>query len=271
MQPANPGHDAAIAVDGLERRRRRHDIVAEAPHRGVAVADRPPASIVIAALDEERYVGEAIESALAQTWEPVEVVVVDDGSTDRTAEIAASYEGVRVVSQGNRGLSAARNAGVAASTGEILAFLDADDVLMPEKLEVQIGRLLADEEPGCVLASQELFAEGGTEVPPWALGRDAPHFKGLGDAGSHTPNLYPVTMVLPRRLFDEVGGFDETMAHSEDVDMVFRLMERGVKIARLPDKVVRRRIHADAMTQDTEASRAAIFDLFKRRIDRRRG
>lgn len=236
------------------------------------MATGPTATIVIPAFDEERFVGEAIESALAQTYDPVEVVVVDDGSTDRTAEIAAAYDGVRVVRQENRGLSAARNAGVAASTGEVLAFLDADDVLLPRKLEIQVDPLFADEEIGCVLASQELFSEDGSEPPAWALEADA---SGSGwiewIEGLDTPaDLYPVTMVLARSLFDEVGGFDETMGHSEDVDIILRLIESGVKIARLPDKVVRRRVHAGAMTQDAEASRAAIFDLLKRRIDRRR-
>jgi glycosyltransferase involved in cell wall biosynthesis len=231
-----------------------------------------PVSVVIPACNAERFLTEAIESVLAQSYEPVETIVVDDGSDDRTAEIAARYERVKLVRQENRGLPAARNAGVAASSGELLAFNDADDAMLPERLAIQVEHLRANPGVGCVLASQELAMEPDAELPFWAQGTETPLFDRFGDAArSETPDIYTVSMVMSRALFDAVGGFDETMRDAnEDVDLLFRLLERGVTIARLPDVVVRRRVHAGSMTQDREASRGAFFELFKRRIDRHR-
>jgi glycosyltransferase involved in cell wall biosynthesis len=231
--------------------------------------EQPLVTVVIPAHNAERFVAEAIESVLAQTYAPVETIVVDDGSTDRTAEIAARYDDVRLLRQDNRGAPAARNAGVAISSGELLTFHDADDAMLPKRLETQVEHLLSNPGVDCVLASQELVVEAGVERPLWA-GAD-PVFDRIGiDVKTETPDIYIVTMMMSRGLFDSIGGFDETMAPVEDVDIVFRLMERDAELAFLPDVLVRRRVHPGALTQDLEASRAGFFKLFKRRIDRRR-
>ena len=97
--------------------------------------ERPLVSVVIPCFNQARFLGAAIASALAQTHTPVEVVVVDDGSTDDTAAVTARFPGVRYVRQENAGLSAARNTGLGKSRGAYLAFLDADDVLLPRAAE----------------------------------------------------------------------------------------------------------------------------------------
>src|SRR5690349_2600271 len=101
----------------------------------------PLVSVVIPVFDGEAYLAAAIESALAKTYARVEVIVVDDGSTDGSASVAARYD-VRLVRQSNRGVSAACNAGVEAARGELIAFLDADDLWPPERLEIQARHLL---------------------------------------------------------------------------------------------------------------------------------
>jgi glycosyltransferase involved in cell wall biosynthesis len=232
--------------------------------------EQPPVTVVIPAHNAEQFVAEAIESVLAQTYEPVETIVVDDGSTDRTAEIVARYGEVKLLRQENRGAGAARNAGVAIGSGELLAFHDADDAMLPNRLRTQVEHLRSKPGVGCVLASQELMVEPGAERPFWAPGAE-PLFDRLGEqVRTETPDIYTVTMLMSRQTFDSVGGFDEAMAPVEDVDIIFRLMERGVELGLLPDVVVRRRVHPGALTQDLEASRAGFFKLFKRRIDRRR-
>jgi glycosyltransferase involved in cell wall biosynthesis len=232
--------------------------------------EQPLVTVVIPAHNAERFIAEAIESVLAQSYEPVETIVVDDGSTDRTAEITGRYGDVRLLRQENRGAGAARNAGVAISSGELVAFHDADDAMLPHRLQAQVDHLRSNHGVGCVLASQELVVEAGAEQPFWALDAE-PLFDRLGEQmRTETPDIYTVTMLMSRELFDSVGGFDQAMAPVEDVDIIFRLMERGVELALLPDVVVRRRVHPGALTQDLEASRAGFFKLFKRRIDRRR-
>ena len=235
------------------------------------MSEKPLVSVVIPAYNAERFLGEAIESVLAQTWEPLETIVVDDGSTDGTAEVARSYEGVEVIVQENAGPSAARNRGFAAGGGEIVAFHDADDLMTPDKLAVQVGRLLDDPSVGCVLAEQELLVEPGAELPFWVAGSKVetvmpPRPPELADE----PFVHPMSMVLRRATFEQVGGFDESMPTAEDFDWMLRAAEEGIEIARLSEVLLRRRVHPDSLTQDAAASRAGLFRAFKARIERHR-
>jgi glycosyltransferase involved in cell wall biosynthesis len=233
----------------------------------------PAVSVVIPALDEEAYIGQAIESVLAQTLPASEVIVVDDGSTDATAMIAAGYDGVRVLSQPNRGLGAARNAGFAASSGDLLAFHDADDLMLPEKLEVQARYLAAHPACGVVLGSQRLQVEEGADLPFWARGEALPHEAELagrfalpeGDGTIHT-----MTMLVRRQAFVAVGPFDEELRIAQDLDWLFRAFEEGVGVDLAGDEVLVRRIHPASLTQDDAQTRHELFVAFKKRIERRR-
>jgi len=231
----------------------------------------PLVSVVIPAYNAERFLGEAIESVLAQTYSPVELIVVDDGSTDSTAEVAAAYGEATVISQENSGPSAARNRGAAAAGGEFLAFHDSDDAMTPDKLAVQAGHLLDNPGVGCVLAEQDLLVEPGAELPFWVEGTKVPTLMPprppeLADE----PMVHPMTMVVRRETFQQVGGFDESMRAAEDFDWMLRVSEEGVEIARLPNVLLRRRVHAASLTQDAAAGRAGLFRAFKGRIDRQR-
>lgn len=236
-----------------------------------AVPEKPLVSVVIPAYNAERYLGEAIESVLAQTYAPVETIVVDDGSSDRTVAVARSYDGVSVIEQGNSGPSAARNRGFAASHGEFVAFHDSDDAMTPDKLAVQAGHLLDNPDVGCVLAEQELLIEPGAELPFWVAGSKVetvmpPRPPELEDE----PLVHPMTMVVRRATFEQVGGFDESMRAAEDFDWMLRAAEEEIEIARLSDVLLRRRVRADSLTQDAAASRAGLFRAFKARIERHR-
>lgn len=231
----------------------------------------PLVSVVIPAYDAERFLGEAIESVLAQTYAAVETIVVDDGSSDGTAAIAAAYDEVTLISQPNSGPSAARNRGFAACSGELVAFHDSDDAMTPDKLAVQVGHLLANPEVGCVLAEQELVVEEGAELPFWAEGSRVPTVTPARTAKlADEPDVHTMTMVLRRSIFEQVGGFDETMRSAEDVDWLLRASEAGVEIARLPAILLRRRVHATSLTQDATASREGHFRALKARIERHR-
>lgn len=235
------------------------------------VSSKPLVSVVIPAYNAERFIGEAIESVLAQTYEPVETIVVDDGSTDRTAEVARSYDGVTVIVQENGGPASARNRGFAACSGEFVAFHDSDDAMTPDKLEVQAGRLLADEGAEMVVGEQEVIVEPGAKLPFWHEDSEAsvampPRPPDL--AGE--PLIHPMTMVIRREVFDLVGEFDGALRPAEDLDWVLRASEAEIEIVRLPVVVLRRRVHPDSLTQDLDASKQALFRAFKARIERHR-
>jgi len=236
-----------------------------------AVQTNPLASVVIPAYEAERFLGEAIESVLAQAYSPVETIVVDDGSTDRTAEIASSYDGVKVIVEENGGPSAARNRGFAAASGEFIAFHDSDDVMTPDKLTVQIGQMLENPAVGCVLATQELLVEEGAELPFWAEGTKVPTVMPAKPPElADEPDVHTMTMVLRREVFEQIGGFDEAMRMAEDIDWLLRASEAGIEIARLPRVLVRRRVHPESLTQDPAASRGGHFLALKKRIERGR-
>ena len=191
-------------------------------------------SVVVPAYNAEQYLAETLESALAQDWDPFEVIVVDDGSTDRTAEIAESYEGVRCIRRENGGASAARNTGVAHARGELVANLDSDDLLPPTRLRVQAEHLLANPDVGCVFGRQEWL-----NPPPW-LARDAVY----GDVDG-----IPLNSAMFRRdVLLSLGGYDESFARGEDLDLVVRMRERGIEFTVLPDLVVYRRHHGDSLS-----------------------
>ncbi|HEV7399701.1 MAG TPA: glycosyltransferase family A protein [Solirubrobacterales bacterium] len=235
------------------------------------MTSNPLVSVVIPAYNAERYIAESIASVLAQTYAPLELIVVDDGSTDRTAELAGGYAEATVIVQQNSGPSAARNRGAAVASGEFLAFHDSDDTMTPDKLAVQVARMLDDPGTGCVLAEQELLVEPGAELPFWVEGSKVPTaMPPRPPELADEPMVHPMTMVVRREVFARVGPFDESMRAAEDFDWMLRATEAEVEIARLSDVLLRRRVHAGSLTQDAEASRAGLFRAFKGRIERHR-
>jgi glycosyltransferase involved in cell wall biosynthesis len=207
------------------------------------------ATIVIAAFNAEESLDTAIRSALAQDYSPVEVVVVDDGSTDATGEIAKSFADVQYRRQENAGPSAARNVGIGAATGEFVGFLDADDEAPPTKLSAQVGYLLEHPDVGCVLGRHELVGE----PPEWFDREGVPL----------------VSLVARRSTLLEAGGFDASLRIAEDRDLLVRLRERGVRIEFLPDVVLIRRFHGGNLSLDRPAEHP-VFQSLKAKLDRAR-
>jgi glycosyltransferase involved in cell wall biosynthesis len=190
----------------------------------------PLVSAVIPAYNTERYLRRAIDSVLAQTYRPIECIVVDDGSTDRSAQIARSYgERVRCIAQRNAGASAARNTGIQAAQGEYIAFLDADDYWLDTKIEHQM-RVLADN-PGLSLVSTHWTWLSSTTDPARA------DFKGPAfdpaavqllpgwDSLLLEPYLGTPTVVVATAVARAVGGFDTALRSAEDVDFFLRVCD----------------------------------------------
>ena len=218
----------------------------------------PLVTVVVAAYNGEKFLRETLESVFAQDFDSYEVVFVDDGSQDGTAEIAKSFP-VRYLHQENGGLPAARNAGLALARGELIAFLDDDDLLPPSKLRVQAAYLLDHPETGCVLGRQEWIVEEGVEPPP--MPRD-PIF---GEVGG----IQLVTAMVRRRVLEELGGFDESYRYAEDRDLFIRMREHGVEIAVLPDLVLHKRLHGSNMTMNQPTTHPMLRSL-REKLERER-
>lgn len=231
---------------------------------------RGTVSVVIPVRDGAAFIGEAIASARRQTRPPMEIIVVDDGSTDETAAVVRAIPGVRYLHQVNRGPAAARNAAIALAGGDYVAPLDADDLWPEERLELLAARLDAEPDLGVVLGRQTLLADGHAAMPGWVPGTASGVRPTAADpAPGDLP--HPTGAFLARRsLFDRVGGYAEDLRHGEDTDWVLRVREAGVRVALVDDVVLVRRLHQDNLTLDEAGQRRAMFEVLQRRIARRR-
>jgi len=197
-------------------------------------------SYIVPVFNGARYLAEALESILRQTLQPLEVIVVDDGSTDDTAEIARRYEGrIVYVPQAHAGQSAARNHGIQMTRGELIAFLDADDLVDPRKLERQVARFDARPEMDLCQAYTRNF--WSPDVPVEQR-RDDPQWTRLQPRALST-------WLVRRSLLDRIGGFDVEMKFSETVEWYWRAREAGALIELLPEVLAYRRVHRDNLTR----------------------
>jgi glycosyltransferase involved in cell wall biosynthesis len=219
-------------------------------------------SVIIPAFNAERYLAAAIESVLAQTVRPAEIIVVDDGSTDRTANIAEQF-GAPVVCHRRTpgGIAATRNFGIRVARGNWLAFLDADDLWTPEKL----GRQLAAAENNGAL---EIILGGVRQFV-------SPELEGAVQARLATPRAVSAaphvgTMLARRAVFARVGLFDETLKLGEFIDWFARATDLGVRLATVPEIVLQRRRHLDNTTLRQKDSLPDMVVVMKRLLDRRR-
>jgi glycosyltransferase involved in cell wall biosynthesis len=195
---------------------------------------KPLVSVIIATFNGEEFLRPALESLFAQDYEPIEAILIDDGSEDGTPEIAQSFPGLRYIRQENQGLAAAHNAGIRAARGEFIAFLDDDDVVPPSKISLQAEYLRAHPEVGCVMGRQEWI-----NPPPW-LTRDAVY----GDLDG----IPPGSAMIRRDVLDQLGGFDASFRWGEDMDLLVRMREHGVTMFVLPEIVLHRRFTGSNMT-----------------------
>jgi glycosyltransferase involved in cell wall biosynthesis len=221
----------------------------------------PLVTVVVAVHNGERFLRPALESLYAQDYERFEVVFVDDGSTDASAQIARSFPGIRYVHQQNQGLAAARNTGLALAEGDFLAYLDDDDLLPPRKLRRQAEYLVANPDVGCVLGRQEIMLEPGVEPPEWLI-RD----RVFGDLDG----IPFVSAMIRTQLLRYVGGFDPTYRFAEDRDLFVRLREHGVRIEVIPEVLLFRRFHGDNMNFRMRPQKHPLLRSLKAKIDRQR-
>ena len=180
-------------------------------------------SVVIPTYNRRAWVRAAVASACAQHDVACQVIVVDDGSSDGTAPALREEFGTRVqvLGSANRGVAAARNLGVAASTTELIAFLDSDDLWLPDKLAAQVA-FFADHATAEICQVEEIWMRNGVRVNPCAH-----HRKPSGDIFEPSLRLClvsPSAVMLRRRLFERVGGFDETLPACEDYDLWLRIL-----------------------------------------------
>lgn len=200
-------------------------------------------SVIIPTYNYARFLREAIDSALAQTRPALEVIVVDDGSTDGTRELLAEYgERIRVLSQQNQGVAAARNAGIGAANGDYLAFLDSDDAWYPRKLEQQMLRFEQEPHLGLVHCGAEMIDAEGRTLDTTTGGMEGDVAEAMLRLDREVIMPQGSSIVVPKRIAMDLGGFDVRLPPSEDWDFCYRLASR-YSIGYVPVVLVRYRLH----------------------------
>ncbi len=232
---------------------------------------RPLVSVVMPAYNCARYISAAIESVLAQAYRPLEIIVVDDGSTDGTREAATAYPEVTYIAQANGGPAKARNAGIRRARGEYVALLDADDLWPAEKLAEQVVFLQAHPDVALLFGSARRFADDGwTEAPLFErYGLTKSYFGHdhlVVDATSKLlqGNFIPTGTVIARRsTLLEVGLFDERFRLAEDWDFWLRIaLRHPIAYSRKLWKL--KRVHASNLSNDTEAMVKAALSVMEK-------
>ena len=235
------------------------------PVTGLVAVEPALVSCIVPVYNGERYLGEALDSILAQTYRPLEVIVADDGSTDGTARVVAPYgERITYVSQPHAGLPSARTLGLRAARGEFVAFLDADDLWHPEKLARQMARFRARPELDLCVTHVHNFW-----IPELADERE--RYRGRRYA-QPLPGYVCPTLLARRALFDAVGQFNVDLLQGDDNDWFLRAFDHGAVRELLPDVLVYRRLHHTNMSRLMLAETPeALLHVVKLTLDRRRG
>ena len=223
----------------------------------------PRFAVIIPAFNASATLRQAVDSVLAQTYAPHEIIVIDDGSTDTTAEVARSY-GTRVtlISQGNSGVSAARNAGASAASAEWLCFLDADDWYYPERLAAYAAMIrevpdldfltgdfdYVDAQGNHLRRSMESMPAGQAMLARAREGRAVMEGEVLGDfIGAHFGDTH--TLTVPRASFLALGGYPTGFAVCEDVNFLIRLCARSRRVGVVCTPTAAYRIHGNSATR----------------------
>ena len=221
-------------------------------------------SCIVPVFNGERYLTEALNSIFDQDHQPLEVIVVDDGSTDGTADVVSQYKNkVTYLHQENAGPSVARNTGIKASNGKFIGFLDADDLWVQGKLKRQMACFDAEPELGICTSHNQNFW-----MPELADEETKMRAEGAGDP---QPGTFP-SMLVRRSVFDDVGMLNPTLKHRDAMEWLSRAKDAGVPTKTLPEVFVRRRLHLTNISREEEAADPdEVLRALKARLDRQRG
>ena len=219
-------------------------------------------SVIIPVFNGQAYLADSLRSVASQSVSDIEIIVVDDGSTDSTFEVARNFGDprLRYIRQDRAGAAAARNRGVELANGPLLAFLDADDVWIGDKLSLQIASLQRGD-------GEMIFANVEEFITPDRLQELEGHLK-LHSVSR--PFIYASTLLMRRTDFQKVGPFDIQWRLGEFVGWYARAIDLGLKSAVLPQVLVRRRLHDRNTGRLDRAHRGQYTQVIKSVLDRRR-
>jgi glycosyltransferase involved in cell wall biosynthesis len=224
--------------------------------------EKPLVSVIITTHNSGEYLSAALDSVSAQDYEPLDIIVVDDGSGDNTAEIAAGHQEVRYIYQPHQGNHAARNMGLDNAKGDFIAFLDAYDRWTPEKLNSQIEWLLMRPEIDYTLTHMKYQVDSGTDLPAWLE---------AGFLLREYPGFVWGSFVGRRAVFDKVGDFKAWHQYGEEESWFARARKNAIRMTMLTDTLLHRRVRPENLSFDSLAMKKSLLRLLRLSVRQKHG
>lgn len=220
---------------------------------------KPLVSAIVPVFNGGTRLSNALKSIADQSYSRIEIIVVDDGSTDNCRETANRFQPLKYIYQNHRGVSAARNAGIQASQGQLVAFLDHDDVWYEHKTMRQVELMVENQKLGLTWTKSKISVEQGTPLPDWCtpevLQRDS--------------IMLPSSWVVRAEVFQEGLLFNESLSSHEDIDWLARFSAKKIERKMLPEVLLERRLHTENLSFRYD-DRSELLKVLKMNIDRQR-
>jgi teichuronic acid biosynthesis glycosyltransferase TuaG len=209
----------------------------------------PKVSVIIPVYNQERYVGECVESVLGQDYPNLEVIVVDDGSTDGTARILEGFDDrIHYIRQDNRGAAAALNVGLRAAAGALVGWLSADDLYLPGKIRAQVEKMMREPEVALVYTDWIMIDGEGRKLRTFRAA--CPPADEFARAMLKDNPVNGSSVLIRRECFETAGYFDETLRANVDGDMWFRLLRQGCRFGHIAQPLIKYRWHSSNLSHD---------------------
>ncbi len=230
----------------------------------------PRVSVIIPAYNVASYISETLDSVIAQTFSDMEIIIVNDGSTDTTPNIIESYAArdprIRIIHQENRGLAGARNTGLRSAVGDYLCIFDSDDIMMPDKIAVQVSYL--DAHPACGLVYTDCyhFIDGTNRVRT-VLEPDLSK-ENAYEILLHGNHLNPNVVMFRKSVYESLGGFDETLRSAEDWEYWLKFAHAGVNFGHVNQPLTRYRVRSNSLSGDGVVMYQTAIRVLEKQYDK---
>jgi glycosyltransferase involved in cell wall biosynthesis len=217
----------------------------------------PFLSIIIPVFNGEKYLADAIKSVIKQNYKHKEIIVIDDGSVDQTANIAQEFQDVKYFFQSNQTVAVARNTGIRESLGEWVTFLDHDDQMTSDSIQSRIEYIQQYPQTNCLISQHISFMTPGIDRPDW-----------IQQKRINTPQYGFGYLMARKSHLEKIGGYDPEYNIVENMEMFFRMKDIGVQIDFFPRVVIHRRIHEKNVSQQTNIARLNLLKMASKSIQR---
>jgi len=224
--------------------------------------NQPLVSVIMPVFNGEKHIEEALESIFKQEYEPLQVIVVDDGSTDKTAGIINSFGNIEYIYQENQGQTSALNTGLSRARGELIAFLDADDRWETNCLVLLTGYLSLHPDVDCVFGLMKNFIDPNAQLPE--------KISNYKESIVNQTGRNLTTLITKKKVFEKTGYFNRSYLHNKHTEWICRVKKQGFRIETIPEVVLYRRLHDENMSYQLKNKKSELLKIAKSLIDNRR-